>query len=92
MIKSIESDGVLHVAFPGQWDANNLDDLRAIESWISTNYLSKVSVDLSHVNVLNIAIIWLYGHIRKKCAEAKVSFEIKAANHLFRIYLGESFA
>lgn len=88
MISMKQSGGVLYVVFPKLWEAKSLDDLRKIESIMTANVIRKVAVDLSAVNVLNGAIVWLHEYIRSRCADFAIAFEIARGNVLYGTYFG----
>ena len=69
-------DKGLTVVCPPTWKSDDISDYSALEKMIDDGGISDVYLDLSRVEVINPAMIWLIDQIQWKCVTSRLSFHL----------------
>ena len=86
MLKVVENRTLLTITLPRRWVAEDLAECRFVEKAMAKDTISEVTVDLSQVEVLNPATIWLIDQLQWNCVNNRKTFNIIAASKICELY------
>jgi len=82
-----QRDKTLTVVCPPAWRADDVGDYSAIERIIEGGRIAELSLDLSRVEEINCATMWLIDQIQWKCVTSRVTFHLGETSKLATLFL-----
>ena len=83
--KDIENK-ILTLRLPRIWRAENARDFSEIDALLSSQRIEKLNLDMTRVETLNIATLWLMDEIQWKCTRERITFNIVGPDRLVKMY------